>query len=202
MALGLCSLLTSMAVTAMLGRLRRETLYVAVPLALALVLAGARLLTGFNWAYPVMWLGKEVMNSLIGLSSWGLAGAMCDTRQAKRLFPLFNAGRILGAVLGGLGTGLLVNLLHTENLLLAWAAAMAVAFVLGRALIGRRIPRTHQGRLRKRQPSLIAEMQQGYQFVRHSPLMRWMSVAAVLFSALFFSLALPFSKAATSQFPD
>jgi HEAT repeat protein len=45
-------------------------------------------------------------------------------------------------------------------------------------------------------------MQKGYQYVRRSELMRLVSVAAILFSVLFFSIALPFSKAATSQFTD
>lgn len=202
MVLGTVSFLTSLAITAMLGRLPKEALYVSMPLVLALVLVGERLVTSFSWAYPVMWLGKEVMNSLIGLSIWGLAGALCDTRQAKRLFPLFNAGRIFGSVIGGLGTGLIVARFGTENLLLVWAASMFVAFVLGRALLGRGRAQTPARKQRRRGPSLIKEMQQGYQFVRRSPLMQWVSVAAILFSTLFFSLALPFSKAATAQFAD
>lgn len=202
MALGVVSFLTSLAATAMLGRLPREALYVTLPLVLALVLAGERLLIDFNWAYPLMWLGKEVMNSLISLSCWGLAGALCDTRQAKRLFPLFNAGRIFGAVIGGLGASLIVSWFGVENLLLAWAASMFGAFALGRVLMGRGRARASLREMRRRRPGLIKEMQQGYQFVRRSPLMRWTSAAAVLFSVLFFSLALPFSKAAASQFPD
>ncbi len=202
MVLGTVSFLTSLAITAMLGRLPKEALYVSMPLVLAVVLVGERLVTAFSWAYPVMWLGKEVMNSLIGLSSWGLAGALFDTRQAKRLFPLFGAGRIFGSVVGGLGTGLIVAWFGTENLLLVWAASMFVAFVLGRALMGRGRAQSPARKQRRRGPSLIQEMQQGYQFVRRSPLMQWVSVAAILFSILFFSLALPFSKAATTQFAD
>jgi HEAT repeat protein len=207
MALGLVSFVTSLGVTAMLGRLPRQALYVALPLALALLLVGARVLLTLNLVgfYPVLWLGKEVMNSLISLFSWGLAGAVCDTRQAKRLFPIFGAGRIFGAVLGGVGTGALVNWFGTENLLLAWAAAMFVAFALGRALISSNRPHRSGRPVRSRksrrpQPSLITEMQRGYQFVRRSPLMQWVSIAAVLFSILYFSIALPFSRAATEQY--
>jgi HEAT repeat protein len=43
-------------------------------------------------------------------------------------------------------------------------------------------------------------MQRGYQYVRRSSLMRWVSLAAVLFSLLYFSIALPFSRAATEQY--
>jgi HEAT repeat protein len=45
-------------------------------------------------------------------------------------------------------------------------------------------------------------MQRGYQYVRRSKLMRWVSLAAILFSLLYFSLALPFSRAATAQYPN
>ena len=44
-------------------------------------------------------------------------------------------------------------------------------------------------------------MQQGARFVRRSTVMRWMSLAAILFSVLFFSLYLPFSRAATVHYP-
>ena len=45
-------------------------------------------------------------------------------------------------------------------------------------------------------------MQQGVRAVRASPVMRWMSLAALLFSVLFYFLYLPFSQAATERFPD
>ena len=43
-------------------------------------------------------------------------------------------------------------------------------------------------------------MQRGYQYVRKSRLMRWVSLAAILFSLLYFSISLPFSRAATEQY--
>lgn len=201
-ALGLMTFVVSLGITAMLGRARREWLYLALPLGLAALLVGERvvLALGLHWFYPVLWLLKEVVNSLQGgILTWGLAGAVCDTRQAKRLFPLFAAGGILGSVLGGLATGPLVSWLRVENLLFVWAVAFVAAFALGRALLGK-TGAAAPSASGKQQPSLIDEMQQGYKFVRRSPLMMWVSVSAVLFSVLFFSLALPFSRAATLQF--
>ncbi|MEK7785252.1 MAG: hypothetical protein AAB658_07500, partial [Chloroflexota bacterium] len=125
MALGVTTLITSLAITALLSRVARERLYIILPLALALLLIGERVLLTLNqnWVYPVLWLGMNVKGSLQGLLTWGLASIACDTRQAKRLFPLFSAGGILGAVVGGLGTQSLANWLHSENLLLVWAGA-------------------------------------------------------------------------------
>lgn len=206
MALGVITLITSLTITALLSRVARERLYIILPLALALLLIGERALLTLNqnWVYPVLWLGMNVKGSLQGLLTWGLASIACDTRQAKRLFPLFSAGGILGAVAGGLGTQSLANWLHSENLLLVWAGALLLAFFVSRALVGRPPTPASAARhtARRRRARLIDEIQQGYQFVRQSPLMRWMSAAVVLFAMLFFSLAFPFSKAAAAQFPD
>jgi HEAT repeat protein len=204
---GLLTLVVTLSVSAVLGGRSRNLIYTLMPVVMGGVLVGERFLAGLTWFLPVMWLLKEVMNSLMGLYVWGVASTLCDTRQAKRLFPLFNAGRIFGSVLGGLGTGALVGLIGTENLLFVWAATLGAAFLITSTLLGRAVrltPPTGAGRKRAtrraRAPGFIHEVQQGYQFVRGSALMRWVSVAAILFSALYFSLALPFSKAAAENF--
>jgi HEAT repeat protein len=212
MALGLVALVTLLGTAGLLSRVSRERLYTGLPLALALALIGERAIVGLelNWFYPVMWLGMNVMGALQGLFTWGLAGMVTDTRQAKRLFPLFGAGNILGAVVGGFLTAPLAGLLRAENLLLAWAAALALAFVLGRALIGgapgisRARPSTSQRRRasRRRQAGPLDQIRQGFQYVRRSRLMIWISVSSVLLAVLLYSLALPFAKAAAAQYPD
>ena len=177
--LGIISLLTSLGITALLGRVRREALYIFVPIGIAILTVFAWMALFSTWllVYPILWLGKEVINSLISLVTWGIAGAVCDTRQSKRLFPLFNAGRILGAVIGGVGTGLLVNKIGTQNLLLVWAGMLIIAFVFTRVLLHGHIPTEPiiQIRRKQKQPSLFQEIQQGYQFALRSSLMRWVS---------------------------
>ncbi len=199
-ALGFVSFLTSLAITALLARVARERLYVALPLVLAAALGAQRVAIASDQPllYPLMWLLMNIEGSLQGLLSWGIAGAVCDTRQAKRLFPLFAAGGIFGAVGGGFATRPLVAAIHAENLLLVWIAGLLVAFVAARALVrgrGRRASRGPRTKLRE-------DVQRGFQYVRGSSLWRWMSVAVVLFAVLYFSIAFPFSKAATATFPD
>ncbi|HET7090537.1 MAG TPA: HEAT repeat domain-containing protein [Anaerolineae bacterium] len=204
MALGVVAFVTLLSTSALLGRVTRERLYVRLPVVLALVLIGERaLLTlDFNWFYPVLWLGMNVMGALQALFTWGLAGATADARQAKRLFPLFGAGGILGAAIGGFVTAPLSRALHTENLLLIWAGALVVAFVLGRALTGRvpGRPRVHRAGIRK-QASPVDQIRQGYRFVRESRLMRLLVVSATLSPIMMYSLVLPFSRAAAAEFP-
>lgn len=201
--LGITSMIVSFGITAALGSLPRRVLYLAIPLSIAIILIAARLalFTKFGWLYPALWLGKEILNSLNGILIWGVAGVLFDTRQAKRLFPLFNASRILGQVIGGFAIGILVTLLGLENLLLVWAGTLLLAFIFSRAILGNWQP-VATGKSRQKQPPLIQEMQRGYQYVRKSELMRWVSLAAILFSLLYFSISLPFSRAATAQYPN
>lgn len=202
--LGITSMVMSFGVTALLSRIPRHILYIAVPLLMAVLLVLARfaLFTGLTWLYPALWLGKEVLNILISLVIWGIAGVVCDTRQAKRLFPLFNASRILGQVVGGFVTGLLVGAIGTENLLLVWSGSLLFAFLLSRALLARQqVQAVASGRRsRRRQPRLVDEMQRGFRYVRGSKLMTWISISTFFFSVLYFSISLPFSRAATEQY--
>ena len=203
--LGITNMIMSFGVTALLSRTPRQILYIAVPLLISILLIVARfaLLTGANWLYPALWLGKEALNILVSLVLWGIAGVVCDTRQAKRLFPLFNAARILGQVIGGFITGLLVASLGTENLLLVWAGTLLIAFLLSRALLARhQVASAPARKSRRKQPTLAQEMQRGYQYVRGSKLMTWISISTIFFSMLYFSISLPFSRAATEQFPN
>ncbi len=195
----------SIAVTGLLGRVTRERLFTALPLVVASVFLAERAIVaaGPAWIYPALWLTAGLAQMCQGLFTWGMVGMVADTRQAKRLFPLFGAGGILGAVIGGLSTRPLAEAAGAENLLFAWAIGLVVAVVAGRALIGGRARPGAAVRRRSRRPKgrLLEEMQQGFRFVRRSPVMKWMSAAAVLFSVLFFSLYLPFSRAATERFP-
>ncbi len=207
MGLGILSLVTSLAITGLLGRMKRERMYVIVPFAavILLALAWGLLFSNSGIVYPILWLGKEALNTVVSMIAWNTASAVCDSRQAKRLFPIFNASRILGAVLGGLGTGLLVKLIGTQNLIIVWAASMGAVFLMARMLMqGKTVaePRRQRHRAKRRSSSFIAEMKKGWQYVRGSALMRWMSFASILFSILYFSIALPFSRAATAQYPN
>lgn len=203
--LGITSMITSFIVTAALGRIPKRIVYTAIPILIALILVGARLalLTQAKWLYPSLWLGKEVLNALVSLMIWGIAGVVCDTRQAKRLFPLFNSSFILGQVIGGFATGLLVKIIGTENLLIVWAVSLIFSFLFSRAILAhQQIESAPQRKSKRKQPTLAQEMQRGFQYVRTSPLLTSISISTIFFSILYFSLALPFSRIVTEQYPD
>jgi HEAT repeat protein len=193
----------TLALSAALGRFERRRAYVALPLLVAAVVAVERAVVtaGPTWIYPAMWLTVTVAYLVEAVYLWGTAGLVTDTRRAKRLFPLFGAGGILGAVVGGLVTRPLASAIGADNLLVVWAVALTGTSALCAAVLGVRGAGPRR-RLRSRRPSAVAELRQGFAFVRRSSLLVWMSVAAILFSVLFYSLYLPYAQAATERFPD
>lgn len=170
--------------------------------ALGAVLIGARLALalGSRWVYPALWIVMMVAWTAQIMASWGLAGAVHDTRQAKRLFPLYGSGLILGAVVGGLLTGPLASTLGAENLVLVWTGALVLAFVLGGSVAGGRRPRRALPH-RVRDAGPLRQMARAVGVVRASGLLRMMAVSLALFAVLYFSLALVFAEAATERFP-
>jgi len=201
--LGLVSPLTSILMTGLMARVRATRLYMIMPLVMAILLVGARMLVvaDLTWFYAVLWLGMNVFWILQSLFSWGSAGLVCDTRQAKRLFPLFGVGGIVGLALGSLATRPLVNVVGTENLLLFWSFGLLAAFILeqrvlslGSVQLGSEFGRSDTG--------FLEHLKQSYRTVRSSSLLSWMAIAAVLFAVLYYSLVFPFATAVSNEYPD
>ncbi|HZN42498.1 MAG TPA: Npt1/Npt2 family nucleotide transporter, partial [Actinomycetota bacterium] len=199
--LGLTMFAASIGVAALLGRLGRGRAFLLVPTAIALIAGVARLALAADagWVYPALWLVRGAAEFLIGLAVWGLAGLVTDTRQAKRFFPLIGAAAVLGQVLGGLVTRPLAGWLGTDNLVLVWMGTLVVVAVLGRMLVARADPATT--RPHRRRVPVFEELRDGARYTLRSPLLRWMSIGSILFSLLFFSLYLPFSRAAVDRYP-
>ncbi len=200
--LGATMFLATLGVSVLLGRIGRGRAFLAIPAAIAAIAAGSRILLaiGVGWIYPALWLLRGASEFLLGMAVWGLAGLVTDTRQAKRFFPLIGGAAVMGQVLGGLATRPLAGWLGAENLILVWLGTLALVVALGRTLVmgagaGVRPPQ-------RRRPSAVAEMRDGLRQALRSPLLRWMSVGSVLFSLLFFSLYLPFSRAAVARYPQ
>ena len=202
--LGGVALLTSLLMTVLLARVDRRRFYLGMPLVMALLLLASRFvlvadLTGF---YAVLWLTLNVFWLLQSLFVWGMASLVCDTRQAKRLFPLFGVGSIVGLALGSLLTRFLVGLVGAENLILAWVLGLMVAFILALRLITTREVHLESPLAHRRQPGILKQIGQGFSIVRASQLLRWIALSAVTFAILFFSLAFPFAAAVSEQFGD
>jgi HEAT repeat protein len=190
-------------ITGVLGRLQPRRAYLTAPLVLAAIVVAERaVLAGSgNWIYRLLWITVALAILIQGIVTWGIAGSVVDTRQAKRLFPIFAGGYILGAVAGGLVTRPLAPAIGAQNLLLVWAGGFVVVFALARVALGRRTSIARR-RIARRRPSALRDMAQGFAFVRRSSLLMWMTAASILFSVLFFLLYLPYARAAAEHFRD
>jgi HEAT repeat protein len=194
----------SIVVGALLARVGRGRAFVLIPLAIGLLALVGRvgLAAGAAWLYAGLWLLRGAAEFIMGLAVWGLAGIVTDTRQAKRFFPLIGGGAVLGQVLGGLATRPLATAFGAGNLILVWAGTLGAVVILARRLVATPAARASARSSHRRAGGAIGEIGQGFRYVRRSALMRWMAVGAVLFSLLFFSMYLPFSRAATTRYPS
>ena len=78
-----------LALTGTLGRLGPRRAYLGAPLVLAAAVLGRRhlLVSGAGWVYRLLWIIVTLAFLVHGIALWGTAGAVADTRQAKRLSP-------------------------------------------------------------------------------------------------------------------
>jgi HEAT repeat protein len=202
--LGIATAAVMLGMNALLARPRPQQLLLLFLPGMAAAILGLRALLqiGARWVYPASWLVMMVLWTGIGVVTWGIAGAVHDTRQAKRLFPLYGAGLILGGAAGGVATAPLAAWLGAENLLVLWAAAVGASFLLARSALraggAGGVARHRAGR---RGPSMWARVEDGARSVRESPLLRWMAASLAMFAVLYFTLTLLFARAATARFP-
>ncbi|HZA60151.1 MAG TPA: HEAT repeat domain-containing protein [Actinomycetota bacterium] len=201
MVLGVVTFAVMLGVNVVLGRARRpRRAFLLAPLVMATVVVAMRaaLLVPARWVYPVLWLVMMVLWTLEVVASWGVCATVHDTRQAKRLFPLYACGFITGTAIGGLVTGPLAAWIGAENLLLVWAAALFGRFVVTRSALGAAGATAEAPRRHRRAEGVRAWLSS----LRASPLLRWMAVSIALFAVLHYSLAFLFASAATARFPE
>jgi HEAT repeat protein len=191
---------------ALLQRPDRRRVLSLLPLTLGAALAAGRalMLTEATWVYPVLWLLMMVVWIMEATGAWAVASLVNDTRQAKRLFPLYGAGQIVGGAAGGLLTVPLARVLHAENLIFIWAAALVAATFLVRSLFRSEASRSPLEARMRRAPttSLVRNVQQGLRLIKSSTLLVWLAVAMVLFALLYNSLSFVFAEAVTARFAN
>ena len=201
--LGAITLVIALAYGAALGRVLRARLFGLVLLGIAALLMIERIVlaTGSTAILPAVWLTVMAAGTVAGTIGWTVAASSFDARQAKRLFPLCTAAAIVGYFVGSLASGPIAAALGAESLIAAEAVLFAIAVVL---IV--RVARTSTGAgwapPTSTSRSVVAELRAGFDYVRHSPLMRLVAIAYVLFSVLAFSVTFPYLRAAQEAFPS
>ena len=200
-ALGAITFFVTLSYTVWLSRLKKGIFFVAVLLVFVVVLfvERAALILDLPPLYPILWLTINIISAVLGTLMWNIAAEVCDTRQAKRLFSLFTSAGILGGVLGNLITGTLAKSLGTENLLVLYAVLLLLALVMSREIARQFFKPAVQ---RDTSTNWLADLRVGFDFVRASRLMQLIALASILFSILYFSVYIPFSKVVSASFPN
>jgi HEAT repeat protein len=206
-ALGLITLPLTAQLGALLQRTDRRRILVLLPAALGLLLIAGRalILVDENWVYPALWLLMMVVWIIEATGVWAVASLVNDTRQAKRLFPLYGAGQIVGAAVGGLLTVPLARTLHAENLIFVWTAALIAGCLLARSLLESESTAdgSHPAGVRRgTTANVLRNALDGFRVVRSSRLLTWLAVAMALFALLYNSLSFVFAEAVTDRFPN
>ena len=145
--------------------------------------------------YAIIWLTEQVIVLVTFTMMWGAAGDACDTRQAKRLFPLLASAGITGGFVGNVLTGPLASTFGTANLLVVHAALLVGVGFLVRGVAARFFTRSSRA-----STGALDELRAGLRATRGSPLFRLTSVAGFSFSLLFFLVVVPFAEIVTASF--
>jgi HEAT repeat protein len=199
---GAAAIALMLVMASVLGRVdqRRAYLFMAAALVVVVIVERIALAADPGWIYWVLWVTVTIAILVQTVFVWGIAGTVTDTRQAKRLFPLFAAGGILGSVIGGLLTAPLAQIIGTPNTMVIWVATLIGAYGLAWLVLRERPARSAAPHGRAG-TSALRDLAGVFRYVARSRLLVWMTIAAVLFSVLFFSLFLPWASAAADRFP-
>ena len=177
---------------------RRFLPMVAFGLAAILLVERLAISADVRALYAVLWITEQLIIVITFMLMWNAAVEVSDTRQAKRLFPLFAAAGIAGGVVGNFATAPLANTIGTENILFIHVALLAGAGVLA-AAVGRRFFHVER---REKRTSVLDDLKEGFAQTTRTRLLRLVAWAAVGFSVLFYLVSFPFSETVTASFSN
>jgi len=84
-------------------------------------------------AYPILYQLLYLLDSILLVYLWNMAGDLFDARQGKRVFPLVTAGQVLGTTLGSFATNPFTLIFGQDPVLLLFAGvALATGVYLAR----------------------------------------------------------------------
>ncbi|MGZ9164715.1 MAG: HEAT repeat domain-containing protein, partial [Anaerolineales bacterium] len=199
--LGALTFISTLAYSAALGRFDKGRFFstVVAGIIVLLLFERAAIRLQLPVLYPLLWLTINGAGMILGTFVWNIAGEVCDTRQAKRLFPLFTSAGILGSVVGNAVTGLIARRFGTDNLLILYAVLLVLAWYLTRTIA---LGYFRREKVSKARSNFWNDLRAGFDYARASSLLRLIAYASVLFSVLFFAVSFPFSQVVTRSFSD
>ena len=132
LAEALATLLLSGLVSVLMERFRTVRVFSGLLLFYGSAVVAIRLLIPFDidLIYPLLYVLKSQSVGILPILYWDILNDLFTTQQSKRLYTLISAGGVLGTTLGSLMTGGVARWIGMDNVLVIFAACMAIAAFL------------------------------------------------------------------------
>ena len=119
-----------------IDRMERTKIYNITAGGLALALISCRLLItlNFNGIYYVIYIITYILEAVLFLEFWLIAGDVCHTRQAKRIFPVILGGSLISGIIAAFLSKTLARSIHTENILLISGLLCGLTIIFSRKI--------------------------------------------------------------------
>ncbi|MBI5251394.1 MAG: cyclic nucleotide-binding domain-containing protein [Desulfomonile tiedjei] len=157
-------------------------------------------LAKISLAYPILYQLLYLLDSILLVYLWNIAGDLFDARQGKRIFPLITASQVLGTTLGSFSTRPLTMALGEDPVLLIFAFfSMATALYLARTgftYLGESRPKIVSGRDAPR----VISLTQVPRVMKDYPIIRYLIVTGLIPNILLPIFFYQFSEIANSTF--
>jgi HEAT repeat protein/ATP/ADP translocase len=135
---------------------------------------------GFSIAYPILYQLLYLLDTILLVYLWNMAGDLFDTRQGKRIFPLITAGQVLGSTLGSFATSPFTRSFGEDPALLVFGvASFGTAIFVARTasgLLGKSAERAGAAK----SPSRIVRLTEVPGLIKHYPIVRYLMVAGLI----------------------
>lgn len=150
--------------------------------------------------YPILYQLMGLLDALLLVYLWNIAGDLFDARQGKRIFPLITASQVLGTTLGSFSTRPITLVIGEDATLLIFGAVFLVTAgflaTSSRKVIGATDPRVTAAKPApvKKPLSEIPEL------MKQFPIVRYLIICGLLPNVLLPIFSYQFSVIATDTF--
>ncbi len=126
---------------------------------------------GISIAYPILYQLLYLLDSVLLVYLWNIAGDLFDARQGKRIFPLVTSSQVLGTTLGSFGTKPITILIGDDpTLILFGVVCLLTALFLaktGTRTVGKAAPKAAGAKVASKKLREVPGLMAKYPIVRY-----------------------------------
>ncbi|MDQ7782917.1 MAG: cyclic nucleotide-binding domain-containing protein [Desulfomonilaceae bacterium] len=122
-------------------------------------------------AYPILYQLLYLLDSVLLVYLWNIAGDLFDTRQGKRIFPMVTSSQVLGTTLGSFATKPITLLIGEDpTLILFGVVCLVTALYLaktGAQVVGHAVPKAATAKSASRKLTEVPGLMAKYPIIRY-----------------------------------